>query len=106
MKINQGILDGEASVVVDRPTIEVIDVEVQHPVRSGALATDLGTVGVGIIMQPNGAPRILMDVRHPDDTALSIVLNGDALAELIAMLTDANAAAALAQRESLESTRQ
>ena len=106
MKTNEGILGAKDEVLIDRPMIDLIDVEVQHPTRSGDLETRLGTIGAGVVMQPNGNPRILLDVRHPDDTALAVILNGEALHTLIQILFDANNAAAKAQRNSIESTRQ
>lgn len=106
MKINEGKMGGEKDFLVDRPTIELIDCEVQKPVGSGELELRLGTLGAGVIMQPNGNPRILVDIRHPDGTALAAILNSDHLREFVAILVDANKAAIGAQRNSLESTRQ
>jgi hypothetical protein len=106
IKINEGMMGGESEVLVDRPVITVIDCEVQHIVGQGDLDHHLGYVGICVIMQPNGNPRLAMDVRHADGTALIAIMNGPLSLELAEMLVNACDAASDAQQASIESTRQ
>lgn len=106
MKLNEGRIGSNNDVLVDRPAIELFDVEVQHPVGRGNLTLELGTIGAGIVMQPTGNPRVILMITHPDNTGLSVILNGRELHELISLLADANRAAGKAQQASVKSTRQ
>jgi hypothetical protein len=86
---NEGILDGH-TVLIDRPTIQVIDCEVQHPTSRGGLTHIKGTLGVGLIIQPSGQPKIMLKIEHADGANLVAFVDRAELVEFCSMLMDAD----------------
>jgi hypothetical protein len=71
---------------IDAPSLTGIAVQVQH---GGGMGTDkLGTIGVGVIIYPNGTPRMSVQVKHADGTSLGVTMNRTEFLELAAIMTE------------------
>ena len=88
--MTEGTIIDDATVLFRHPTLEGIACEVQHSVQSNKpRATDLGSIGAGIVTLPTGQPRIILQVKHADSDSLAAVLRHDDALTVIEVLIDA-----------------
>jgi hypothetical protein len=60
---------------VDHPELEGLECQVQRGNQAGV--PDPGLVGVGVIIGPDGQPRVLLQMKHADGESLISVLRVD-----------------------------
>lgn len=60
--------------LLDAPLLNGIELEVQHPTAGGEMTDDLGSIGFGVILMPNGQPRVVGQIKHADGTSLCLTL--------------------------------
>ena len=105
MKANETTLDG-GTVLIDRPVITVIDCEVQHPTSQGEFTNIDGLIGVAVLIQPTGQPKLMLHIEHSDGTKLSTFLHPSYSVELIEMLIDAHHRCSRISMSAQQETRQ
>jgi hypothetical protein len=57
---------------IDHPELEGVECQIQHGNQAGVIA--LGTLAVGVIIGPDGLPRMLVQSKHSDGAGLVAVL--------------------------------
>lgn len=89
------------------PDMDGLICEVQHSARSGKpVSVEHGLCGYGVVIMPNGQPKVLLQVKHADGTSLSVPLQIADAATLLECLTGAIATALTLSRTAHSATKQ
>lgn len=77
--MSEGVIQPDGKTVVfPGPVMEGLACEVQHTMSTGRPYTaESGQCGFGTVTLPTGQPRVVMQVRHPDGSSLSVTLKFD-----------------------------
>jgi hypothetical protein len=97
---------GEGRCLVEALKLTVFDCEVQHPASKGPFTPDKGIVGLAVVILPTGQPKIVLEIRHPDGTALHANLGGGEVATLERTLAEKDAEATQISGAAGKATRQ